>query len=41
MYKFEKIAKNGPSIEDLSKIKEFLVKERKDHLKMNSNTKVN
>ena len=32
---FEKIAKNGPSIEDLNKIKEFLVKQRKDDIKRN------
>ena len=33
---FEKIAKDGPSIEDVNKIKEFLVKQRKDDLKSNS-----
>ena len=33
---FEKMAKDGPSTEDLNKIKEFLVKQRKDWLKMNS-----
>ena len=33
---FELIAKNGPSADDLNKIKEFLVKQRKDNLKQNS-----
>ena len=32
---FEKIAKDGPSVEDLNKIKEFLIKQRKDDLKRN------
>jgi zinc protease len=33
---FEKIAKDGPSADDLNKIKEFLIKQRKDNLKQNN-----
>ena len=34
---FKQIADNGPTAEDLGKIKEFLVKQRKDDLKQNAN----
>ncbi|MDR1348044.1 MAG: insulinase family protein [Prevotellaceae bacterium] len=33
---FKKIAENGPSADDLSKIKEFMVKQRKDQLRQNN-----
>ncbi|MDR2652210.1 MAG: insulinase family protein [Prevotellaceae bacterium] len=33
---FKKIAENGPLAEDLSKVKEFMVKQRKDQLKQNN-----
>ena len=33
---FRKIAENAPTTEDLNKIKEFLVKQRKDNLKQNN-----
>jgi zinc protease len=34
---FKKIAENGPSADDLNKVKEFIVKQRKDNLKQNNN----
>ncbi|MDR3227336.1 MAG: insulinase family protein [Prevotellaceae bacterium] len=33
---FKKIAENAPSAEDLGKIKEFMIKQRKDNLKINN-----
>jgi zinc protease len=33
---FKKIAENAPSIEDLNKVKEFMIKQRKDQLQQNN-----